>query len=230
VRAVFFQPGAGANTWTVVARTPLETTTPSASTFPTRVPVHAGDRLGLSSPTPVQCAAASGSGQDRAPYDFDADPVVGATMTEDGALSPALLNVAATVETDADGDGYGDVSQDPCPTAAGVGGPCPASPPTPLAPSPSPTAPDTRAPDTSFVRKPLAELHKKRAVFDFTADEPGSRFECSIDGSAYVACSPPRRRAFGPGRHVFKVRAIDPAGNVDPTPAAVRWRFVPLNP
>jgi hypothetical protein len=60
-------------------------------------------------------------------------------------------------------------------------------------------------------------------VFTFTASEV-STFTCSLDGAAYSSCVSPLTFAqVGPGWHTFSVRARDAAGNVDPTPASVRW-------
>jgi hypothetical protein len=62
------------------------------------------------------------------------------------------------------------------------------------------------------------------AAFEFVASEPGARFECRLDGGAWLTCTSPRSYANVPiGPHVFEVRAIDPAGNVDPTPAQHPW-------
>jgi hypothetical protein len=57
------------------------------------------------------------------------DPAKGSTATLVG--SPAVdrrLNLTATVETDADGDGFGDDSQDLCPANATTQGACPSAP------------------------------------------------------------------------------------------------------
>jgi hypothetical protein len=58
-------------------------------------------------------------------------------------------------------------------------------------------------------------------VFDFASSETGSTFQCSVDGGAFAACTP--GTTFGPplpnGTHDFGVRAIDAAGQTDPTPA-----------
>lgn len=49
-------------------------------------------------------------------------------------------------------------------------------------------------------------------------------FQCSLDGSAYAPCSSPRAYpALTRSRHVFRVRALDRAGNVDPSPVSLTW-------
>jgi hypothetical protein len=60
--------------------------------------------------------------------------------------------------------------------------------------------------------------------FSFASSEVGSRLECKLDHRPYRACVSPYSRAVGPGRHVFRARAIDPQGLLDPTPATYRWR------
>ena len=49
-------------------------------------------------------------------------------------------------------------------------------------------------------------------------------FECKRDGRAYSECSSPKKiSGLSGGKHTFRVRAIDEAGNVDPTPAVWEW-------
>jgi hypothetical protein len=56
---------------------------------------------------------------------------------------------------------------------------------------------------------------------EFTADVPDSSFECRLDGGAFGACVSPRDYAgLASGQHTFEVRAIEPSGTPDPTPAA----------
>jgi hypothetical protein len=61
-------------------------------------------------------------------------------------------------------------------------------------------------------------------VIGFSADEPGAAFECSLDGGAYAACSPPvGYTGLAVGSHTFSVRATDAVGNTDTTPASHAW-------
>ena len=55
----------------------------------------------------------------------------------------------------------------------------------------------------------------------------GVAFECKLDAGAYLPCSSPKTLiGLGIGSHAFSVRAIDAAGNTDPTPATASWRIV----
>lgn len=83
---------------------------------------------------------------------------------------------------------------------------------------------DTAAPNTRIVSGPPRSTYKTKAKFRFASSEAQSRFECRLDGKSWRACSNPVRRRVKPGKHVFKVRAIDRFGNVDPTPARFGWR------
>lgn len=84
---------------------------------------------------------------------------------------------------------------------------------------------DTSPPDTRITKRPPKKTKRKRATLKFIATEPGSTFECKLDRRPYRPCSSPKRYArLKPRRHVFRVRAKDAAGNVDPTPAAAVWR------
>ena len=62
------------------------------------------------------------------------------------------------------------------------------------------------------------------ATVEFTSDEPGSTFECSLDGQPFVACTSPRTwTQLALGAHAVRVRAVDPVGRTDPTPATAAW-------
>jgi hypothetical protein len=83
---------------------------------------------------------------------------------------------------------------------------------------------DTSAPETSLTSPPVDPTSATDATFTFSASEAGSTFECRLDGAAYAPCASPRAfTALPEGTHTFQVRATDPAGNTDPTPAAHTW-------
>jgi type VII secretion-associated serine protease mycosin len=85
---------------------------------------------------------------------------------------------------------------------------------------------DTIAPDTTIISGPPAETSSTSATFEFTSGDPVARFECSLDGVAFAVCASPRtHESLGNGTHVFRVRAIDLAGNVDPLPAERSWEI-----
>jgi hypothetical protein len=63
------------------------------------------------------------------------------------------------------------------------------------------------------------------AKFKFRSSEPLSTFLCKLDRRKAKRCKSPRTyKRLKPGRHVFRVWAIDAAGNKDPTPAKRRFR------
>jgi hypothetical protein len=89
--------------------------------------------------------------------------------------------------------------------------------------SPSPPARDVIPPETTLRRIKslvLVETPKARAkVKARFSSEPGARFECKLDRRSYAPCASPKTLKLKAGKHVFRVRAIDAAGNVDGTPA-----------
>jgi hypothetical protein len=83
---------------------------------------------------------------------------------------------------------------------------------------------DTTAPDTTITSGLSGTVKDKAASFSFSSTEPNSKFECSLDGAAFSSCtSPTKYNGLKDGQHTFRVRAIDAAGNVDPTPATNSW-------
>ncbi|MHA2621165.1 MAG: fibronectin type III domain-containing protein [bacterium JZ-2024 1] len=84
--------------------------------------------------------------------------------------------------------------------------------------------PDTTPPETTIQSNPPALSNSSSATFTFTSNESGSTFQCALDGSGFSGCSSPQSYiGLSDGPHTFAVRAIDPSGNVDPTPAAFSW-------
>lgn len=85
--------------------------------------------------------------------------------------------------------------------------------------------PDETPPNTKITSGPSGKTGKHKATFRFTSTEPGSTFQCKLDGKKWANCrSPKTYSGLKEGKHVFKVKAIDAAGNVDPTPAKRSWR------
>jgi large repetitive protein len=85
-------------------------------------------------------------------------------------------------------------------------------------------APDTTPPDTSIDKGPQGTVEDTSATFAFSADEAGTTFECSKEQRPYETCTSPRKYyGYADGEHSFAVRAIDAAGNIDPTPATRTW-------
>jgi hypothetical protein len=83
---------------------------------------------------------------------------------------------------------------------------------------------DTTPPDTSLGSHPAVLSTSAGPSFSFSATEVGSSFECSLDGGAFAACPSPQVYAsVADGPHTFQVRAVDAAGNPDPTPASYSW-------
>jgi hypothetical protein len=82
---------------------------------------------------------------------------------------------------------------------------------------------DATAPETTFGARPRSRTTALAATFTFSANEPAA-FQCKLDASAFAACTSPKTYArIRRSAHTFQVRAVDAAGNVDPTPAVLRW-------
>jgi hypothetical protein len=82
-------------------------------------------------------------------------------------------------------------------------------------------APDTTPPQTTIVAKPTDPSTSSSAAFAYESTEPGSTFECSLDGAAFASC-PAGGAAYSGlanGSHSFQVRAVDADHNTDPSPA-----------
>jgi CSLREA domain-containing protein len=84
--------------------------------------------------------------------------------------------------------------------------------------------PDFTPPETTLASGPTSPTESTSALFTFSASESGSTFECALDGEAFEACiSPIEYTGLGVTDHAFGVRAIDPSGNIDPTPEVYLW-------
>jgi N-acetylglucosamine-6-sulfatase len=83
---------------------------------------------------------------------------------------------------------------------------------------------DTIAPQTKIAKAPKHRTHHRHVKFKLRSSEPGSTFQCKLNHKRFKPCtSPYKTRSVSLGSHRFKVRAIDPAGNLDPRAAS--WEF-----
>ncbi len=79
---------------------------------------------------------------------------------------------------------------------------------------------DATPPNTTIIRGPPRFTRDATPTFAFRSSELGSTFRCKRDKGLWAACKSPRTTLrLANGIHVFYVRAIDRAANVDPTPA-----------
>ena len=83
-------------------------------------------------------------------------------------------------------------------------------------------------PVTGFQSTPFST--SEQAIFTFTSDQPGSTFECSLDGSDFVPCGgnltpPPTWAAWvvESGQHEVQIRATNSQLVVEEEPAVYEW-------
>jgi hypothetical protein len=183
----------------------LETVPASdVATFSLNLPVGGGERIALWVPAPGShtCFWSSGIAGDSMQFRAlsHPEPAPGEVFPVNATDMLSRVNVEATLESDCDGDGLADESQD-----TDVRG-CP---PPPL---------------TSITKGPPDRVKTKRkrakVTFEFTADEAGATFECSLDGAPFAGCSSPYTVKVRKGPHQIAIRATDVGGNLEGTPAS----------
>ena len=117
---------------TVLGGSAIQTLTPNAvNTFAARIPVAAGGVIGYAVPAGSTDQPCFDNGSDNADeVSFGVDPSPGSQVLVDPNLgnprNQSRLNLAATVEADADRDGFGDETQDQCRGSSGPNNGCPA--------------------------------------------------------------------------------------------------------
>ena len=204
VQAVLYGPETSPGNRTLVAKSAKAMSVASVlNTFPTRVPVTAGLTLGLWTQTGMGCTfpAAVGDQVQSALVDPDVSPAFASI----GGAPSARVNVSAVVESDSDGDGYGDVTQDLCPQSKLSHAACP-------------------APDTTVTKAPKKRSTTRTAKIKFSSTIAGSTFTCAVDGKAAKPCTSPFTKRFDHGKHKVVITATSPAGIVDATPVTVEFK------
>jgi hypothetical protein len=90
--------------------------------------------------------------------------------------------------------------------------------------TPSPTPPDVTPPATSLRRARINQA-ERTATFRFSS-EAGATFSCRLDNRKPGPCSSPKTyKKLDSGKHVFRVKARDRAGNLDATAAVKRFKI-----
>ena len=205
-----FSGGPNAPTLVPTAESTPQTVTASAApSYPARVPVSGGELLGLrlgNSADPPACAVQTMDAADKAAFVQPPSQFTGQPESY-GPGGKDRLSIAAVVEPDVDGDGFGDETQDGCTTSAS-------------------RQDDCVDPTANLLKKPKRRTESHKAKFAFSSSEQGSRFECALDRFAFKSChSPKGLRGLDAGKHVFSVLAIDANGN-ESKPVAFRWRVI----
>ena len=199
------------SSYTVTGSSTVRTPTPDTlNSFLDQIPVSAGDRLAIYVTTfsGSPCTFNTASGGDvvnMTNTSLEPDYAVGASFVANNGSSSRRLDLSAIIEPDAYGDGFGDVTQDGCPTRADKTTEC-----TP--------------PDTTVTAPPSVRTARKKAKVTilFLASEPGASFTCSVDGRPATPCSSPLKVKLKVGKHFIAVAAVDAAGNVDTTPGIAK--------
>src|SRR5690242_12199139 len=117
-----FRPTPDPNRFQVVGESTTENVATGENVFSTRIPIQAGDHLGLFGNSAISTLFCAETAETESPGNstgfFAGNPTAGTTATlvntEPGTLVPA----AAVIEPDADNDGFGDETQDACPQSA----------------------------------------------------------------------------------------------------------------
>ncbi len=152
-------------------------------------------------------ADASGNWKVAYPGQIPTGTIVAATQTSKGATSELLTATSTADPVKPKGP-----TSPGCPAAGPPKCPVRSSPPPP--PSPPPT------PETTIGKGPKGKSHSTTAKFKFSSSVSGSSFQCKLDKSQFKTCKSPKKyKKLKPGKHVFKVRAVNSAGKADPTPA-----------
>ncbi len=94
---------------------------------------------------------------------------------------------------------------------------------------------DAIPPTTTVTAGPPAVTSSRSLLVDVTVTDGGTpgpvALECSLDGAAFAACSAPvTLDGLADGAHHLLLRAVDSAGNADPTPAGCAGRSTLRHP
>jgi hypothetical protein len=135
----------------------------------------------------------------------------------DGNAAPTAQDITITVNapslTDTGGGGGAGTGSEttlPGPTGSDQ---------TPVpAPAPATAAPP---PDTKILK---LKVKRRTATVTFKGSTGATRFQCKLDKGRFKACKSPKAfKRLKAGKHLVRVRSLNPAGTADPTPAKKRF-------
>ena len=209
LRVIHGVTGAGAG--------PLETLpgAPGIYSFPAQVPVRENDEIGIDFLNVTVDSPHVFRNVEGALFDAWLPPLGEGEERGQTAIGQAReLEINATIEPDADHDGFGDETQDQCPKnanatvppceincALATNGGCGRRPGIPVAPR------------ARITKGPEGTVHTDHVKFRFKSLPAGASFECKLDGGPMKACrSPKAYRNLARGKHTFKVRAVAASG------------------
>lgn len=122
-----------------VAQSEVRTAGPGQQSFATRIPVDAGDYIALHAGAGAGVIVRNAPGEQT--WYFQAPPDATSVDQDQSTRVFSEVFYQAVVEPDADRDGYGDETQDGCPSNASTRGACPATTPPPRPTPPTPVDP-----------------------------------------------------------------------------------------
>lgn len=83
---------------------------------------------------------------------------------------------------------------------------------------------DVTPPDSTITQGPASTTLDTDATLSFTSNDDTATFRCRLDGGPWRRCTSPHTYQELPtGAHEAQVAAVDPSGNVDPSPASHTW-------
>jgi hypothetical protein len=124
-----YRPTANPAQFLVVGESAVSNVVSGENTFLTRIPIQAGDRLGLFGNSAIGTLFCAETPETENPGNvvgiFPGNPAPGSTATLATTQTEWLVPAIAVIEPDADNDGFGDETQDQCPQSAAFQTACP---------------------------------------------------------------------------------------------------------
>jgi hypothetical protein len=158
---------------------------PGLNDFPTRLPIEAGDRLAVylaPGTSPLLCTEPKENTLLEA---YEGDSSLGSTISMIEDPAQVRFPLVGVIEPDADGDGFGDETQDQCPQSAATQGPCPVS---------APASPPAQAPVSPISLDASATAGRHAVTVFVTA---GSQATVTVAGAVKLGKGRPVRLAGG---------------------------------